>query len=417
MADCIFSRSAYFGRVEWTLEERALLISPQASPIEVYPIHEMAGISGDGYTIQLRYGDDTLTLSRIGAGGPTLVEALRRAWLPLRAEALHLAGVSGGAKRFAAQVHVIPGPTPGPDSPPETPAAAAHETAQPFEALLFDDVLLLAREGHDVEPLFLTDLSAVTFDDATYTVQCRSWDGSATVISHLAGQTQEFMQELNNRRGALAQEAGHTLSARLPSLNPAARTALAARWLPGQMVSRDDMEGIAPGATQAVTGGWIAQLPHRSEAAILMSWAEPDGIYLCYTRPGSAARVATPARSETAVAAETTAPIRPDTATGPALWLLAGRDDRWLLENLSTGDHATYRFQGDSQTVGLVGNLLCAPQFSREALYLPLDQLAGEQADLAIAARDLGFLRSLRERFQGRVVHSTPQAWEAGLEG
>ena len=62
MADCIFSRLGYFGRGGWTLEERALLISPQASSIEVYPIHEIAGISGDGYTIQLRYGDDTLTL-------------------------------------------------------------------------------------------------------------------------------------------------------------------------------------------------------------------------------------------------------------------------------------------------------------------------------------------------------------------
>ena len=235
-------------------------------------------------------------------------------------------------------------------------------------------------------------------------MQCRNWDGSVTVISHLAGQTQEFMQKLNLRRGALAQEAGDALSAGLPSLNPAARTALAARWLPGQMVSRDELESITPGATQAVTAGWIAQLPRQSEAATLMSRAEPDELYLGYTRPRSAA-------------GETTAAAQPDATRGPGLWLLAGRDDRWLLENLSDGELATYRFQGDSQTVGLVGHLLCAPQFSREALCLPLDQLAGEQAELVIAARDLGFLRSLRERFQGRVIHSTPQAWEAGLDG
>jgi hypothetical protein len=100
-----------------------------------------------------------------------------------------------------------------------------------------------------------------------------------------------------------------------------------------------------------------------------------------------------------------------------APWLLAARGDRRLLENLSAGDHVTYQFQGDSHTTRLAGRLLCAPQFSGEALYLPLDQLTGEHADLAIAARDLGFLRHLRERFQGRLIYTTPQAWQAGLDG
>ena len=90
--DCIFSRSGYFGRSEWTLDERALLISPQGLPTEVYPIREIAGISGDGYTIQLSYGGDALTLSRVGDEGPPLVEALRRTWPLLRARTLGLAG-------------------------------------------------------------------------------------------------------------------------------------------------------------------------------------------------------------------------------------------------------------------------------------------------------------------------------------
>jgi hypothetical protein len=101
--ECIFSRSGYFGRSEWTLDERSLLISPQASPIDVYPIREIAGISGDGYTIQLGYRGDVLTLSRVGAGGPALVEALRRTWPVLRAEALSLAR-SREPRRFEANV-------------------------------------------------------------------------------------------------------------------------------------------------------------------------------------------------------------------------------------------------------------------------------------------------------------------------
>ena len=181
----------------------------------------------------------------------------------------------------------------------------------------------------------------------------------------------------------------------MPSLPAPTRAALAARWLPGQVVALEQLETIAPGVTQASTATWISGLPRREEAAVLTAWAEPGELYLGFTR----------GRTEG------------DAAASPELWLLAARGDRWLLENLSADDHLTYQFQGDSRTPYLAGRLFCAPQFSREALYLPLEQLTGAHADLAIAARDLGFLRQLRGRFQGRVVYTTPQAWQAGLDG
>lgn len=144
---------------------------------------------------------------------------------------------------------------------------------------------------------------------------------------------------------------------------------------------------------------WIARLPRHKEAAALAVWAEPGELHLGFTRPYAAT-----AGSGAAGA-------------GAGLWLLAARGDRWLMENLSADDHVTYQFQVGSQTTRLAGRLLCAPQFSREALYLPIEQLTGEHANLAIAARDLGFLRNLRERFQSRLTSTTPQAWQAGLDG
>ena len=320
----------------------------------------------------------------MGEGGPALVEALRRTWPVLRAEALSLAR-SGEPRRFEANVtNLLP-------SMPEG-VAAAPATPVPCEALLYEDLLLVARDGHDLEPLFLTDYADITFDDSTYAARCRDWAGGVTVFSHLAGQTEEFVHELTTRRDALAGEAGETLARWLPSLPLPARAALAARWLPGQMVSLKQLEAIAPGVTQALTATWIAGLPRRQEAAALTDWAEPGELHVGFTRPDAS-------------------------AAGSELWLLAARGDRWLLENLSAVDHITYQFQGDSQTTRLAGRLLCAPQLSREALYLPLEQLTGTWADLAIAARDLGFLRHLRERFQGRLVYTTPQAWQAGLDG
>ena len=63
----------------------------------------------------------------------------------------------------------------------------------------------------------------------------------------------------------------------------------------------------------------------------------------------------------------------------------------------------------------LASRLLCAPQFSREALYLPVERLAGVHGELATAARDLAFLRELRARFVDRVIHTSPEAWRTEL--
>jgi hypothetical protein len=99
------------------------------------------------------------------------------------------------------------------------------------------------------------------------------------------------------------------------------------------------------------------------------------------------------------------------------LWLLARLRDRWFLEALSEGDHATYRFAGGAEVPGLISQLLCCPGFSREALYLPLEALAGVKAPLATPARELEFLVALRKRFVGRIIHRGRGKWlqEVGL--
>ena len=61
----------------------------------VFPVKEMAGIAGDGYAIDLSVpgltgvapGLAPLTLSKLGAEGPTLLDLLQRTWLVARAKA------------------------------------------------------------------------------------------------------------------------------------------------------------------------------------------------------------------------------------------------------------------------------------------------------------------------------------------
>jgi hypothetical protein len=88
----------------------------------------------------------------------------------------------------------------------------------------------------------------------------------------------------------------------------------------------------------------------------------------------------------------------------------------WFLEALSIEDRATYCFSGGDDMPALVSRLLCAPQFSREALYSPLQELTGDSADLAIPAQYLGFLVELRSRFRDRVIHQSVEGWRKDVE-
>jgi hypothetical protein len=78
----------------------------------------------------------------------------------------------------------------------------------------------------------------------------------------------------------------------------------------------------------------------------------------------------------------------------------------WSLELLSHGDYATYLFGGGEELARLVEGLVRLPEFSREALYLPLEELTGERSPYAIPARELPLLRELRTRFTGRKIHA-----------
>ena len=96
--------------------------------------------------------------------------------------------------------------------------------------------------------------------------------------------------------------------------------------------------------------------------------------------------------------------------------MLSGKGGVWFLEALSSGDRATYCFAGGEEMPALVSRLLCAPQFSREALYGPVDTLIGDRAELAIAAQFLGFLARLRGCFRGRVIHRSVEGWQAEMD-
>jgi hypothetical protein len=407
---CTLSRPGFSGRAEWLLDDTSLLLTPEGLPPEVHALRDFTSVDGDGYEIRL----GTLTLARVGAEGPTLLEAVRRRWLVQRVDGLRLTG-SGTPHAFT-----------------------GYLGGEAFHALLFDDLLLLAPDGHDVAPIFLPLLAAATFDEASYTIHLTTWSGADLAITRLAGQTEEFLQRVQRGRTALAAASAAVLAAQVPGLPASGRAALAGLWPPGRLLSLPEMEAACTGFLAQFQASWLAHLFRRQEGGHLLAWAAQGSVFLGLSgigaeatadeteppataapepTPETPAAPADPPAGERPAAGPSAAISSPDTGTQDqhVLWLLAGESDRWVLEALSSGDRATYRFQGGAEIPPLVSSLLCAPQFSREALYLPLESLTGDRAELAMAARDLPFLRALRERFRGRVIHGDLARWKDGL--
>ncbi len=403
----------------WSLDADALRVLADGGLAEAYRLGELSGIGGDEYAIELELGAETVTLAKLGSEGSTLLATLRRTWLPRRADALRLTG-AGAPKHFAASVAVG-------DAAPRRAAL-----------LLFDDALLVAPDGADVEPVFLSLLAAVRFDAAALAVRLEGWGGTAVTVAKLAGQTEEFVAALQARRAQLGAEAAEVLARQLPTLPPETRATLAANWLPGRMLSRAELDRLAPGAWTAFAASWLGPAPRREYGEALLALASPEQAWVGYARPGAGKPAggdgAQPAAAGAAPATATPLvhpPLSPATGetpaatgggpaagaapTGTLLWLLVQTSGRWLLEAVSETDWATYRFAADGDFPALASHLGCAAQFSREALYMPLAELTGDRSEMAIAARELPFLCALRERFRGRVIHTSMETWRAGL--
>ncbi len=368
----VFSRPGHFGSAEWELEGRFLHVAAPGLPPETYSLREITSVAGDDHTIHLGYEGDIMTLSRLGSDGAGLREHLLREWPVIRTEALQIAG-AGESRRYAGTYTPLGG------------------TPSPFAGLLYDDVLILAPAGADVRPLYLSSLAQLTSDETTNTVSVRTWSGDGGTFSRLGPTTDEFAAALDDSRSRIRNEAMEAVANGLPTLPASARNVLAARWLSGEMLALAALEAGSPGLEAALRTGWIGEAPRAGHAEILLGQSDPARVYVGHER-------------------------RPNAAESP-LWLLTGTAESWLLENLHEEECATYRFRADTDMPALTSLLLKSGRFSREALYAPLEELARTHKALAIPARDLPFLRDLRERFVERITHDDPNNWRERVTG
>ncbi len=357
---CRLVRAGRSVDAQWRRDGDVLVLSPAGAPALVIRLPEVSGIAGDGFTVRLRLPDGEVALERLGGDGPTLLAELRRDWPVLRAGILRLAGAGSPGAVFSGMLSVPGG-------------------RGPFRGFLADGRLIVAPDAGDIFAIFLADSASVTFDEAASAVRLTGWDGGQTVFTKLGGATAAFANALSSAREALALQAAEVLSRFLPTLDAAPRADLSAQWLPGRLLNFAALEALAPGFEAAFSASWLAATPRAASGKSLMDGLAPGARSLGY--------------------------MAPEEDDHPSLWLLARRGETASFELLSHGDYATYLFQNGDDIPRLVEGLVRLPEFSREALYLPLAQLVGERGIYAIPARDYPPLRELRTYFMGRKVH------------
>lgn len=361
---CRLVRDGRSAGAQWRRAGDSLVLTPSGQPPFVIPIERVAGIAGDGYAIRLRLPAGEVSLERLGADGPTLLSELRRDWPPLRAAALRLAGDARPVEFYTGTI-------------------AAPALSGAFLGFLCGSRFLVAVDGGDVTPLFAADWASVSEEEGTYAVTCAGWDGSETVLSKLGGRIGACAAALRAAREGLARDADAALARHLPTLGAVARAELAAQWLPGRLLSVERLESIGPGFDEGFTASWLAAMTRAREGRDLMAGLPRGERHLGYSFPGGSGNEET-----------------------PHVWLLVRREGVWILELLSHGDNATYTFAGGDELPGLIEGLIRLPEFSREALYLPLPELVDDRSAYAIPAADLPLLLELRNRFSGRKIHN-----------
>lgn len=375
----------------WSLEDGTLTVEPEGGGPLSLPLERVSGIAAGEGSLTLEVGGRSLALDRLGADGPVLEDRLGAAWPPLRARALR---IEGRGEPWPLSCH----------------ASWADGEAKPSRLLLYEDLLAWAPQGEDLRPFFLALSGPPAFDGEGWALHL---PGPPPLrLARMGPRTGEAAERLRRCRERLVREAGELLRGTLPGADPFDLAALAGLLLPGKALSLEEIGRCAPSVPEALEG-LLRRAPRRREAEALREGLAPSAVFLALTpREGDAVRGEGAEEEDSAGAA-------PESAEEPGLpavlWLLCRREGRWILEAPWERDRATYAFEGGSALLGSLQALLCAPRFSREALYLPLERLTGERAVYAAAARDLPFLKELRSRLRVRAVHASFETWKERL--
>jgi hypothetical protein len=322
------------------------------------------------------------------------------------------------------------------------------------ELRLFDDLLVIMPDHGLMWGLPYSFIDSVHWDDTSYRVRVTDDQGVTHEFGWLAKRSEEFAHDVRAKLDELARRTARTLAGLIPGVEPDALSRLAAAMRDGRAVQQRIVDAIDPSlwprlegavitskelrtsydALKAMTpAGWAAlgvkasqaetsDLPDVEPAKTADRRGQPDG-------EGGAQDVPPPEHGEGQKSPATLWYFCPLAKGGRPINAVAQ-------EVTSESGHATYVFRlMDRQrfaeaarerdrvasevgvAVARLNRALLTLNLRREPIYLPEDQLtSGRFTRYAVALRKLEYLRSAREAFLGRAIHTDEATWRSQLD-
>jgi len=293
--------------------------------------------------------------------------------------------------------------------------------------------------GGDPFQLGMHELGAIAWED--YRITCTTPGHTAVLHGAEPADLARFHRAVQGARLKVEEETARLLAAVFPALDFAQTTRLVDLLLRGRAAPKPALDAAVPwlwGRIEEV----IATSAKTAESYDFLRARAGDHLWFGLRRLSESERRAesaapeeppgeTPEPPPESDAEEPAAEAAPEPERDFLFWFMAGLRTgarRSLAVEVCSGTKgfATYVYRcpdgGDdatafADTAEVVSRAMVHLNFYREPLYAPSKEIeTGRFAEYKLAVRKLPYLRSARERFAGRAIHTTPAAWQRGLE-
>lgn len=415
-------------------DKQTLTLTPERGAALVFDLGDLDAVIAGDWEIRLPvYTGRTLALRQLGKTYDNLAHDLAEAYRNRAVQCMLLEDM-GEIARFTGTFET----------------SGSQPASGPAEIRLYKSNLAVLPAAEKSFQWRLADIDDVEFDAASYQVTLQS--GSERVkFTRLAKQTEEFAAELWEAMNALAAQTTETLHGMLPFLDPDQLQSCAALLREGRSASLAKLAAIHKQIPTALAANAVDRdLKPYYDKLVALSTSSMAYVGFKLIRPedaggttasGADAPDSDPASDEASGDAPDADAAAPETLYWFFFPLVQPESSKpanvvaW--EASSRSGRATYFFRlvdgadaarladperaasAVDSAIRRLNSVLAMLNFRRRPIYLSDDELAIDPRfhRYAIAARRLAEVREVRASFLGRALHSSPEAWQAQVEG
>lgn len=286
------------------------------------------------------------------------------------------------------------------------------------EVRLYETALVIMPERSDLVRIPYSEIVTAKAENLRLAMRLES--GGILELSRLGRELDPLAKGVEDSMAALSSMVQRMLKDVLPGADPASILRASRYMKEGRAARKGDLETACPGLWPALEMK-IAGLGLGEEYAFLSAKAQRDRVRIGMKRTlmGEAAGdyiwllapiySADPSTGGNAIAFEATS--GEDEGRATYFFRIMGREQYRQARDPAALDRAA------EEGLAVISRGLMAINFRREPIYIPEERLyAPEYSRYRYSMMRVPELRTLRERFAGRVVHSSAEQWKADVD-